>query len=121
LATLHFLDNPAKCEVAHTSPLRLFPIKIQQRKTRRGTHGIETSYGRDCCNGADHPNGVGHAELVTDLPSSTFAFVLRLPISFLPPTLDARQAGGVASSFVIGFAEQMFGGDEQVSGHGQSD
>src|SRR5262249_51258030 len=34
------------------------------------------------------------AELVTDLPPSTFAFVLRRSNSFLPPTLDARRRAG---------------------------
>src|SRR5262249_19501394 len=74
-----FFGQPAKCEVAHTY-LRLFPIKIQQPGNQEGTHGTKTSYRRrDCsCNGVDHPNGhgVGHAELVTDFRSSTFAFVL---------------------------------------------
>src|SRR5262249_34910978 len=46
------------------------------------SHGTKTSYRRDCCscNGVDHPNGhgVGHAVLVTDLPSSTLAFLLSL-------------------------------------------
>src|SRR5215471_4731817 len=77
---LAFFGQPAKCEVAHTS-LRLFPTKIRQPGNQEGTHGTKTSYRRrDCsCNGVDHPNGhgVGHAELVTDFRSSTFAFVLR--------------------------------------------
>src|SRR5262245_15466262 len=48
------------------------------------------------CDGGDHPSDhdaqFGCAELVTDLPASTFAFVLRQSTSFLPPTLDARVA-----------------------------
>jgi hypothetical protein len=80
LGHLAFFGQPPKCDVAHTS-LRLFPIKIRQPGNQEGTHGTKTSYRRrDCsCNGVDHPNGhgVGHAELVTDFRSSTFAFVLR--------------------------------------------
>ena len=41
------------------------------------------------CGSGDHPSDhdaqFGRAELVTDVPSSTFAFVLRRSISFLPP------------------------------------
>ena len=82
-----FFGQPTKCDAAHTS-LRLFPTKIRQPGNQEGTHGTKTSYRRrDCsCNGVDHPNGhgVGHAELVTDFRSSTFAFVLdcRRPASF---------------------------------------
>jgi hypothetical protein len=46
----------------------------------------------------DHPNDhvgprFGSAERVTDLPPSTFAFVLRRSTTFLPPTLDACPHG----------------------------
>jgi hypothetical protein len=44
-------------------------------------------YRRDgSCNGANHPSDVdvGCTELVADLPSSTFAFVLKRSTSFLP-------------------------------------
>ena len=80
--------QPAKCEVAHTSP-PIIPYKNPATWNQEGTHGTKTSYRRDCsCNGADHPNGhdVGR---VADLPASTFAFVLGRSTSFLPPTLDA--------------------------------
>src|SRR6516162_2779179 len=76
------------------------------------THGTETKtsdriYRRDgSCDSVDHPGGHdvggGCAELVSDLPPSTFAFVLRRSTSFLPPTLDTRRrvaaisAGSVA-------------------------
>src|SRR5262249_43121287 len=84
---LAFFGQPTKCDAAHTS-LRLFPTKIRQPGNQEGTHGTKTSYRRRdfSCNGVDHPNGhgVGHAELVTDFRSSTFAFVLdcRRPASF---------------------------------------
>jgi hypothetical protein len=80
-----------KCEAAHTHS-RLAHLKIRQSGTRTGTgtnrvtggeHGTETKTsqvricGRD---GVDHPSGhdvgFGSAGLVTDLPPSTFAFVL---------------------------------------------
>src|SRR5262245_22716426 len=89
-----------KCDAAHTS-FALAPLKSGMAtsiwRQEEGTHGTQTSYRRDCsCNAVDHPNGhgVGHAELVTDFRSSTFAFVLRQSDQLLPPTLDARQAGG---------------------------
>src|SRR5262249_42306538 len=66
---------------------------------------------RDCsCNGVDHPDdhAVGHAELVTDFRSSTFAFVLRRSTSFLAPTLDARRRVGATSWLVVAFSP---GGD----------
>src|SRR5262249_14237257 len=65
-----------------------------------GVHGTETKtshriYRRDgSCDSVDHPGGHdvggGCAELVSDLPPSTFAFVLRRSTSFLPPTLESR-------------------------------
>jgi hypothetical protein len=66
---------------------------------------------------------LGCAELVTDLPSSTFDFVLRRSISFFAAD-PGRSPGGRAvlrHSFVIGFNEQIFGADEQVSRLGQGD
>src|SRR5262245_44491910 len=69
---------------------------------QEGTHGTKTrTRARIClrdgsCGSGDHPSDhdaqFGRAELVTDLPSSTFAFVLRRSTSFLPPDLDARRA-----------------------------
>ena len=95
LYCFHQNNDDSKCEVAHTSP-PIFPIKSGRLGARKGEHhGTKTSYRRDySCNGDDHLNGrdVGHAEHVTDLPSSTFAFVLRQSDQLLPPT--ARQAGG---------------------------
>ena len=79
------------------------------------------SYRRDCsCNGVDHPNGhgVGHADLVTDFRSSASTFVLRRSISFFAADPGPPPGGPAVlrHSFVIGFNEQMFGADEQVSG-----
>src|SRR6516164_7913757 len=106
--------TPAKCEVAHTS-FPFSPSKVQHRDiylAPGGVHGTETKtshriYRRDgSCDSVDHPGGHdvggGCAELVSDLPPSTFAFVLRRSTSFLPPTLDTRRrvaaisAGSVA-------------------------
>src|SRR5262249_15959967 len=57
------------------------PVDRECRLVERRPEKLLRSYRRDCCscNGVDHPNGhgVGHAELVTDFRSSTFAFVLR--------------------------------------------
>jgi len=77
-----FAGQPAKCEVAHTSP-PIIPYKNPATWNQEGTHGTQTSYRRDCsCNGADHSNGHdGHAA-VTDFRSSTFAVVLRRSTSF---------------------------------------
>src|SRR5262245_22419650 len=65
---------------------------------QEGTHGTKTrTRARIClrdgsCGSGDHPSDhdaqFGRAELVTDVPSSTFAFVLRRSTSLLPPTLD---------------------------------
>src|SRR6516165_4398258 len=99
-----FFGQPAKCEVAHTS-FRLAPLKSGMATSiwrQEGTHGTKTrsSYARIClrdssCDGGDHPSDhdarFGFAELVTDLPSSTSAFVLRRSTNFLPPTLGARR------------------------------
>src|SRR5262249_30402629 len=85
---------PAKCEAAHTS-FPFSPSKVQQGDIylarQEGTHGTKTKtssvriYGRDgSCNGVDYPSGhdvggprFGCAELVSDVPSSTSAFVVR--------------------------------------------
>ena len=91
---------------------------------QEGTHGTETktSYARMClrdssCDGSDHPSDhnarFGCAKLVTDLPSSTYASVLRRSTSFLPPTLDARRrvavttAGSVALRSLHGRTHSM--------------
>src|SRR5215475_4598338 len=99
-----FFGQPPKCEVAHTSlPIRPSRSGLAPSIWRQeGTHGTKTrtSSARIClrdssCGGGDHPSDhdaqFGCAELVTDSPSSTFAFVLRRSTSFLPPTLDARR------------------------------
>src|SRR6516165_158281 len=86
--------TPAKCEVAHTS-FPFSPSKVQHRDiylAPGGVHGTETKtshriYGRNgSCNGVDYPSGhdvggprFGCAELVSDVPSSTFAVVLGGP------------------------------------------
>src|SRR5262249_30530427 len=85
---------PAKCEAAHTS-FPFSPSKVQQGDIylarQEGSHGTKTQtysvriYGRDgSCNGVDYPSGhdvggprFGCAELVSDVPSSTSAFVVR--------------------------------------------
>jgi len=75
-----FLGQPAKCEVAHTSPPRLAPSKSDWELARRDT---ETKTSEVCiCRraGVDHSSGYdvgfGSAGRATDLPSSTFACVL---------------------------------------------
>src|SRR5262249_58950835 len=91
LATLHFFGQPPKCEVAHTSlPIRPSRSGLAPSIWRQeGTDGTKTrtSSARIClrdssCGGGDHPSDhdaqFGCAELVTDSPSSTFAFVLSL-------------------------------------------
>jgi hypothetical protein len=88
----------------------------KSKARQEGTHGTKT---RDCsCNGVDHPNGhgVGHAELVTDFRSSTFAFVLRRvdQLFAADPGRPPGKRAVLRHSFLIGFAEQMFGADEQV-------
>jgi len=86
--------TPAKCEVAHTS-FPFSPSKVQHRDiylAPGGVHGTETKtshriYRRDgSCDSVDHPGGhdvggprFGCAELVSDVPSSTFAVVLGGP------------------------------------------
>jgi hypothetical protein len=74
-------NDDSKCEVAHRSPSLIPHKNPPDLGARRGTHGTETVriYRRD---GVDHPSGHdvdgGCAdERVTDLPASTFAFVLR--------------------------------------------
>src|SRR5262249_50733479 len=90
LATLHFLDNQRSVKsLTHLS--RFAPLKSGMATSiwrQEGTHGTKTrtSKARIClrdgsCGSGDHPSDhdaqFGCAELVTDLPSSTFAFVLR--------------------------------------------
>src|SRR5215831_12483301 len=73
-----FFGQPPKCEVAHTSP-PIIPYKNPTTWKPGGDTWHQNQLPSPGCNGVDHPNGhgAGHAELVTDFRSSTFAFVLR--------------------------------------------
>src|SRR6516164_9748381 len=78
--------QPAKCEVAHTSPPLARGTRTGTGTTRLlepgGVHGTKTSEFRICHrDGVDRPRGHdvgdGFADHVTDLPPSASAFVLR--------------------------------------------
>ena len=96
LYCFHQNNDGSKCEVAHRSlPIR--PSKSRADRSQGGVHGTETrtSWARVCLGdahvclrdsscGGGHPSDhggpqFGSAELVTDLPLPTFAFVLRAP------------------------------------------
>src|SRR5262249_31070893 len=108
LYCFHQTNDDSKCEVVHTSlPIRpskstahrvvLGRVLVPWYRSQEGVHGTETrtSWARVClpdahvclrassCGGG-HPSDHGgprfsSAELVTDLPAPTFAFVLRAP------------------------------------------
>ena len=117
---------PAKCEAARTSlPIR--PSKVWhddiylapggdtwlQNQNQLGSHMSSGWFLRYGDHPSDHDGQFGCAELVTDLPSSTYASVLRRSTSFLPPTLDARRrvavttAGSVALRSLHGRTHSM--------------
>src|SRR5258707_11822956 len=84
LYRFHQNNDASISEVAHTSPP--IPPLRSPASNQEGNHGTSTTYSRmylrdDFCGSGDHPSDhdaqFGCAELVTDLPSSTFAFVLR--------------------------------------------